>query len=652
MNGLTPEALLVLQKIIGACAARPFTEAQAEQLCPAALCRAELQLALLELREAGLLELRQKLWGERLYQISERHLPLLQRMLFPRVSVQAVKVNKMVVEAGPELSGELFRALAFIAEEGLPLTAKGAIHKKNINRLAASLTLPEEHLKGLFPAAQQEVYPFPLPVMVILDLLLCLGLVRREDSAYLLVTQVLESWLQLSGKQMSSLLYGLVLSRYGQPDPAGQHFRYMVSSADYPSGRWFALPDILEWMLEAGLVQEEAAATLEASARTWLTGLAGFGWCELGSTEDGAVCFRWTAARPQLPLDEAAAFLRRSLEVQEPEGVTEGSVDQQEDLPQQDETRPASDSPGFIVQPDFEVLVPAECPYSHRWLLAGCAELLHSDDLWSYRLTREKLESAAELGMSPGTVISWLADHAQGGLPAQVELSLRQWSKGIGRTELAVVILLACRSEADGNDIAAHPRLSGMLARIGPLHFIVRSEDVEAVRKELEAAGLAPPKRIAGQEAQPGSRWPLLNGSQTEDFSAYALPVHGQENGLFAFPPVPPLIPLNLHAAEEAVLSGLAAVPQMWIKQWRKYHVTTAQKVMEQALEWGVKVRLSMEGEACDFIPAGISRNPWEVQGTLLLAKPDRVQEVRLNAADWQEMQLMIPKMRRNSSSA
>ncbi|MEC0168791.1 helicase-associated domain-containing protein [Paenibacillus graminis] len=651
MNGLTAEAMVVLQKIIKACAARPFGEAQAELLCPDALCRAELQLALLELREAGLLELRQKLWGERLYQIPEKHLPSLQRILFPRVPVQAVEVTAMDEEAGPELSGELFRALAFIAEEGLPLTAKGAIHKKNINRLAAGLTLPGEQLKGLFPAARQEVYPFPLPVMVILDLLLCLGLVRRGDSAFLLETRVLESWLQLSGKQMSSLLYGLVLSRYGQPDPAGQHFRYIVSSADYPSGMWFALRDILERMLGAGLVRDQGTAALEASARIWLAGLAAFGWCELGRTEDGSVCFRWTTARPQFPLYEAAAFSSRSLDIQEPSDETEESFDQ-ENLPQQDEIRPASDSPGFIVQPDFEVLVPAECPYSHRWLLAGCAELQHSDDLWSYRLTREKLESAAEQGLSPETVISWLADHAQGGLPAQVELSLRQWSKGIGRTELAEVILLACRSEADGNDIAAHPRLSGLLARIGPQHFIVRMEDVESVRKELRAAGLAPPKRIAGQKAEPGSGWPFLNGSGMVDFSAYTLPVHGHETGLFAFAPVPPLIPLNLHASEEAVLSGLAAVPQMWIKQWRKYHATTAQKVMEQAVEWGVKVRLSMEGEVCEFIPARISRNPWEVQGTLLLARPDRVQEARLSAGDWQEMQLMIPKMRRNSSSA
>ncbi|KWX89376.1 hypothetical protein AMQ83_00960 [Paenibacillus riograndensis] len=77
----------------------------------------------------------------------------------------------------------MFRALAFIAEEGLPLTAKGAIDKKNINRLAASLKLPEEPLKGLFPAAQQEVYPFPLPVMVVLAPLLCMGLVGRGAAA-------------------------------------------------------------------------------------------------------------------------------------------------------------------------------------------------------------------------------------------------------------------------------------------------------------------------------------------------------------------------------------------------------------------------------------------------------------------------------------
>ncbi|MBW4083951.1 helicase-associated domain-containing protein [Paenibacillus sp. S150] len=641
MKGLSGEALLVLQKLVRACAARPFAEALAERHCPAELCRAELQLALLELREAGLLELRQKLWGEKLYQIPEQRLPELQRLLFPDVPVRAAgKPVSTDEESGPGLPGELFRALVFIAGEGLPFTAKGGVHKKNISRLAAQLSLPEAQLEGLFPPDQRELHPFPLPVVAVLDLLLCLGLIRRTDSAYRLETEVLEGWLRLSEKQMSSLLYGLVLSRFGPPEPAAQHFRYIVSSAEYHSGLWYALPDILEWMSEAGLAQEQSLEPLETSARMWLKGLAGFGWCELGRMEDGTACFRWTAARPQLLLGEAVVSSGRS------PGIPGAAVQDAQ------EEGSSPEFSGFMVQPDFEILVPPECPYSQRWMLAGCAELLHSDDLWSYRLTRERLEAAAEQGLSPEGVLSWLAAHAMGGLPAQAEHTLLQWSRGIGRTALSEMLVLACRSESDGNDIAAHPRLQGSLERIGPLHFIVRTERLEAVRKELGAAGMAPPKRIAGQQAEPGVAWPLLGGDPQAESAAYTFSVHGPVRGLLACAPELPPVPLNPHAAEKAMLTGLASVPQMWIKEWRKYHATTAQKVMEHALDSGIKVRLSMKEQICEFIPAEIRRNPWEVQGALLPPDSDRAEEARLSAADWQEMQLVIPKVRRNSSSA
>ncbi|OKP82584.1 helicase-associated domain-containing protein [Paenibacillus sp. P32E] len=652
MMGLSREALLVLHQIIKNYAAQRFTEAQAEQLSPVSLCRVELHLALLELREAGVLELRQKLWGERLYQIPGQYLPFFLQKLFPGSPVRAAgRVAVIEAEAGPELAGQWFRTLVFIASEGLPVTAKGAVHKKNISRLADTLTLPEEQLKGLFPPDQLALYPFPLPVMVMLDLLLCLGLVRRTDSAYLLDTGMLENWLQLSGIQMSNLLYGVILNRYGLPGPAEQHFRYIISSSGYYSGQWFMIRDILAWMSEMGLALGQSMETLEASARNWLRALAGFGWCELGSLDDGSACFRWTAARPEIHPGEPASFSSPSSGIPAQEIGAEKKRDQ-ETLVQQAGKRPVSASPGFIVQPDFEVLVPPECPYSQRWMLAACAELLHSDDLWSYRLTRNKLESAAEQGLSPQNVISWLAKHAKGGLPDQVEQSLVQWGKGIGRTELSEVILLSCRSEADGNDIAAHPRVAGILSRLGPLHFIVRAEDIELVRKELGAAGMAPAKRIAGQEEKPGKDWPLVSGSRENLSSAAVFSVDGTERGLLVSAPELPRVPFNPHAAEEAILTGLESVPQMWMKQWRKYHVTTAQKVMEQALEWGIKVRLTHKGQDCEFIPVRISRNPWEVKGVLLSVDSDSVEEMRLGADDWQEMQLIIPKLRRNSSSA
>lgn len=99
-------------------------------------------------------------------------------------------------------------------------------------------------------------------------------------------------------------------------------------------------------------------------------------------------------------------------------------------------------------------------------------------------------------------------------------------------------------------------------------------------------------------------------------------------------------------------LPGEEAVPQMWFNQWRQYHITTAQKVMEQALSWGIKVRLSYGGKAADFIPERISGRPWKVRGTLLLPGTETAEEIELAAEDWQEIQLLHPLKARNSSSA
>lgn len=63
MNGVSPEAQEVLKIICAVYAAQPFAVEKADSLRPATLCRAEQQLALKELRQAGILELRQKIWG-------------------------------------------------------------------------------------------------------------------------------------------------------------------------------------------------------------------------------------------------------------------------------------------------------------------------------------------------------------------------------------------------------------------------------------------------------------------------------------------------------------------------------------------------------------------------------------------------------------
>lgn len=344
MNQLSTEALEVLKRLCAAYAAQPFEEGKEERLRPVALCRAEQKLAMNELRREGLLTARHKILGEKLYQIPVDQLPAIEQEFFPyQPQFIAGHLVSLTMEAGAGLAIDLFRALLFTAWEGLPLTAKGIIHKKHLNRLAAQLSFGEEHLQWLSVGSLLEEQK-TLSVIATVDILLCLGLIRRQSAGYTLDMELLDRWLQLPEATMSDILYGIIINRCGCVGPADQHFRYIISNADFIPGKWIMLPALLDWMMDANLTGTVARNELEQSSLNWLRCLTGFGWCELGETAEGMLCFCWTAAKPMLSA-ERGSF------------AAVGSGDTQEQ---------------FIVQPDFEVLVPPEVPilYDGHWLAA------------------------------------------------------------------------------------------------------------------------------------------------------------------------------------------------------------------------------------------------------------------------------------------
>lgn len=322
-----------------------------------ALCRAELQLAILELRRAGLLELRQKIWGEQLYQIPPQQLAAVQQECF---SCKPESLNSGRVEvtwpAEAGLAAQLFRTLVFMRQEGLPLTGKGAVHKKHSGRLAAQLPVKDKHLRGLFPSTPADE-TVPLTVTVLLDLMLALELAERGDNAYRLKTEKMNAWLGLAEAQMTEMLYGVILSRYAASEPAQQHFRYLLSSGAFTPGSWYVLRDLMDLMLQSDLTAGKDTEALQPGCIAWLQCMAGFGWCELGTAADsGECCFRWTLYKPVLPAGQQNQDTGNFCA--EP-GYSAGGA-----------------GGGFIVQPDFEVLVPPEVPYRLRWGLAGCAGFL------------------------------------------------------------------------------------------------------------------------------------------------------------------------------------------------------------------------------------------------------------------------------------
>ncbi|MNI51610.1 hypothetical protein D3C73_1063440 [compost metagenome] len=214
------------------------------------------------------------------------------------------------------------------------------------------------------------------------------------------------------------------------------------------------------------------------------------------------------------------------------------------------------------------------------------------------------------------------------------------------------MLLLACRNEQDAAVVSGHPRLGGSLTRVGPLHFIVQREHMDTVRKELAAAGLAPPRLTGGAEADAAPPQPIRNSGTACETVVYQLPAPEAGTGLLGGGVIYKPLPLTDAETEGLVLPGEEAIPQMWLQEWREYHATTAQKIMEQALGWGIKVRISVAGQICDFIPEQIRGNPWRVAGALMPADSGQCELAELATGDWNEIRLLIPAKRRNSSSA
>ncbi|MBJ9988287.1 helicase-associated domain-containing protein [Paenibacillus sp. S28] len=616
LRTLAPEDAELLKRLIVRFAGQPFSDDARTTVKSSGRSGAELELSFIRLRRAGLIQAVKKVWGEKLYYIPLESLGLLYRQFFtPEAEVVPDSNVHRISEAKPGLALDLLHALAAAAEHGLPLTAKGTVHKKNIQKLLEAVHLKDSDLETLqLQYAHAETYP--LVAAVLLDIMMCLGLAVKESQGIVLEEERLGEWLNLSEQEMNRVLLLAVLDRYGINSPALQHFRYLLCHPSFQPGVWYDMTNMLDWMEQEVLLTRSVS---EAGVRAWMTAMAGFGWGDTGEDGSGRCCFRWA-------IDPAFVL------------VSGG------------EDREMAGEGRFYVQPDFDVIVPPDVPYRIRWKLLACSERVQSERMSIYRLTRSSTARAVENGMSAAEMTQLLDNFSGGGVPENVRLALEQWGREIGRTRFEEAMLLSCSAEEDGDRIEAHPKLKGHLQRIGPKHFLVNSGAVPEVRKILDSSGLSPLKAIA----EPGrtvSTYPLIH-DPTPDLTGQRIDVENfRQTGLsaagglvYSGRNIQYFEPDSDIPKPESLFPGYGQVPKMWTQDFRNYHGTTAQHIMEQALEWQTKVLISRGGSRLEFIPRGIRSHPWAVEGTLFDPERDGYEDgALLSQGDWEQIRLIVP---------
>lgn len=172
------------------------------------------------------------------------------------------------------------------------------------------------------------------------------------------------------------------------------------------------------------------------------------------------------------------------------------------------------DATGFIhLQPNFEIVAPANLAWESRVVLEQIAELISIDTLLHYRITRASVYQGLCSGWSADDQIHWYTVQIgeKRSLPQNVHHTIESWGTGFGRIGLEIPLLLVCETAMLADDIFHSIEISThCLGYLAPNILILRKGSEKSVIESLQKMGHLPHPEVGD-----GTRW-IKARSQTE----------------------------------------------------------------------------------------------------------------------------------------
>ncbi|MDF2721918.1 MAG: putative helicase [Paenibacillus sp.] len=587
------------------------------------LSGAALQVALIRLSRKGILFARAKSFGEPVYRLPEDSFVYWTRMLL--ASDEYGRLPDDLVDGitdtpyRPSAASQLFALLAYIAKEDVSVTQKGSVNKRHAGRLAALVGITDAELPPRRDGAAQYSIDFGAEAVNFLGESACsLALLAKTRDKLEVRQEELDDWLNLSERQMDIRMYELWKAWTAPADSWLQHAIILLEQLD--EGGWMPLQRLVEQLAfvdaadhgqhdiphmsssSAGI--DSQAAAYSRRLLDWISPLAAWGFAETGTDASNERLFRWV----RKPIGEHSS------------------------------ESAGSSQPCLYVQPDFELIVPPDCPYRVRWELELFAERRSNEQMMIYRLTREAAVRAFAEGKGADHWLAFLHRHAIHGLPDNVAAAIAGWGEHYSRLKVETGTWLKFRDETTAQTICRDERIRALLdEQLGPTAWTVKTDMAAELQALLASSGYDsgfPFKRKASSapsepEEQPSS------GSVPEKGLIYSKAAVKYYDREYNFPPI------------EDVYPGLQDIPPMWLKECRPYHASTQKAMIQKALEWKACLKLRKAQAETLFIPLRLDgiRDDWAVTGF------ESKREVRLQPEQWEEMQLILPGINDESRS-
>jgi len=152
----------------------------------------------------------------------------------------------------------------------------------------------------------------------------------------------------------------------------------------------------------------------------------------------------------------------------------------------------------FLLQPNFELLVPPYLERSALWTLGLAADLVRLDQVAVYRLDRSSVYRALSAGLSETALVEFFRRRSRTGIPANAVQALRDWSAAFGRLRFEQVCLLRCDTPDLATFVLASPRTSRLIqGRYSETDLMVHPDDIPELLEALRQDGHMPRPGLA-----------------------------------------------------------------------------------------------------------------------------------------------------------
>lgn len=596
MDRMAENELKALRYIVMDVGCRAFSGEELERLASASMSGAEIRASLVALRRYGIIVAMRKSWGEQILFLPQDGFEVWHALLLQGEEESAAAppeeldiLNKQGF-GSRGLAQDLLHLMSYAASYELPLTQKGSLNKKQVTKLHELLRIKTDEEPTL-PISWRFSEVYGLKLSVLLDVSFRMFFLHGTSDKLLINKEPWSLWLKKSFEQQQTDLYLLWKSYFFPAELWLQHSMLLIENM--PKGQWSSIDQVISWLERNIRMEHVPQGYKQQLLQTWLMPLQMFGWLELAQDRSNTIWFR--------------RFVEARLPVW------------------QQNTNDSDALPCIYVQPDFELLLPPEAPPFVEWEIASFSDVLGSDQVRTYRITKESVHRACEAGQSWEGIIAFLKRYSLYEIADSVLVTLEQWGRQYGTLYFAEVVLLRCHHAELAKRIAESERCQHfLLGKLGEQDLLVRGEYIQEFRKQLEKIGIYPKKSV---EAMKGK----AQGEANLTFN---------HNGLFATRDPLRIYDLEpaLHSMED-IYPDFQEVPALWLKEYRAYHTSTRKDLIRKAIEWKSLLKLRKAGEDCYIAPRALA----EDQAGWTLVGREATREVRLRLGDWDEMQLILP---------